>query len=70
VRETTGFTGAIEYDSSKPDGAPRKLMDVSLMRRLGWNAKIGLREGLAETYRWFVQRYGAVESGSLRLHMH
>ena len=70
VRQTTSFAGTIEYDTSKPDGAPRKLMDVSLMRKLGWNARIGLREGLTETYRWFVQHYGASESEHPRLHVH
>jgi GDP-L-fucose synthase len=49
-----GYQGSLAFDSSKPDGAPRKLLDVSRLKKLGWNAEIGLEEGLAETYRWFI----------------
>jgi len=55
VREITGFEGAIVNDTSKPDGTPRKLLDVSRLHALGWQAKIPLREGISETYRWFLQ---------------
>jgi GDP-L-fucose synthase len=55
LARVTGFTGALEFDASKPDGTPRKLMDVSRLACLGWRARIGLEEGLAQTYRWFVQ---------------
>jgi nucleoside-diphosphate-sugar epimerase len=54
MAEVTGFAGRIMFDSGKPDGAPRKLLEVSRLTSLGWKARIGLREGLAETYRWFV----------------
>ena len=54
VAEVTGFSGAIEYDSSKPDGAPRKLMDNSKLKNLGWSPQIDLRTGLENAYRWFV----------------
>ncbi len=57
VRMATGYSGGIDYDASKPDGTPRKLMDVSLLKRLGWTPRIGLREGLADTYRWFTTHY-------------
>lgn len=53
LAEVTGFAGRLSFDRSKPDGTPRKLMDVSRLARLGWTAQIGLREGLAETYDWF-----------------
>ena len=53
VAKVTGFKGKIIWDSSKPDGAPRKLMDVSLLRRLGWEYNIDLLEGLRDTYEWF-----------------
>jgi GDP-L-fucose synthase len=54
VAETVGFEGRIVNDTSKPDGTPRKLMDVTRLTALGWKAKIGLREGIASTYRWFL----------------
>ena len=57
VRKVVGFEGAIEYDRSKPDGTPRKLLDVSRLTGLGWRAKIGLREGLASTYEWYLRNY-------------
>lgn len=56
VRELTGYKGTIEYDTSKPDGTPRKLLDVSRMDALGWRASIGLREGLEGTIRWYEGR--------------
>ncbi len=54
VAEVVGFKGKLRYATDKPDGSPRKLLDVGLMNRLGWHAKIPLREGLANAYRWFV----------------
>lgn len=54
VAEVTGFTGRIETDPTKPDGTMRKLMDVSRLANMGWRAKIGLQEGLAGTYEWFL----------------
>ncbi len=53
VAEVTGFKGRIETDPTKPDGTMRKLMDVSRLAKMGWRAKIGLKEGLAGTYDWF-----------------
>ncbi|MDT7537977.1 MAG: GDP-L-fucose synthase [Actinomycetota bacterium] len=53
VREVVGYQGDLEWDTSKPDGTPRKLLDVSRLTALGWRAKIGLREGIIETYAWF-----------------
>jgi len=59
VREVTGFQGGICFDTSKPDGAPRKLLDVSLLSAMGWDPRIGLREGLAQTYKWFLAQDGS-----------
>lgn len=53
IRETVGFTGEIVFDTSKPDGTPRKLTDVSRLHALGWRHRISLAEGLLETYRWY-----------------
>ena len=55
VAKVVGFTGEIEFDSSKPDGAPRKLMDVSRLESLGWKYSINLEEGLSATYQWFLE---------------
>ena len=54
IAKVTGFKGEIEFDTSKPDGAPRKLMDVSRLKSLGWQYEISLEEGLARTYDWFL----------------
>lgn len=55
IANVTGFQGRISFDSTKPDGTPRKLMDVSRLERMGWRAKTGLISGVAETYRWFLE---------------
>jgi GDP-L-fucose synthase len=55
IAEITGFEGEIIYDTSKPDGTPRKLLDVSRINKLGWTAQIGLREGLEATYQWYLE---------------
>ncbi len=53
IAEVVGFEGRIEYDSAKPDGTPRKLMDVSRINELGWKAKTSLKEGIEKAYGWF-----------------
>jgi GDP-L-fucose synthase len=60
VKEVVGYTGSMAFDPSKPDGTPRKLQDVSRMRGLGWQATIGLREGLERTYQWFLEQKAEV----------
>jgi len=52
VAEVSGFTGEIVFDTSKPDGTPRKLLDVSRIKAMGWSASISLHEGIASTYQW------------------
>ena len=54
VSDVVGYQGRIVYDTSKPDGTPRKLLDVSRLDALGWKAKIGLRDGVTRTYAWFL----------------
>jgi GDP-L-fucose synthase len=54
VAEVTGFGGSIEFDPSKPDGTPRKLLDVSRLQALGWRADISLSDGLKDAYTWFL----------------
>jgi GDP-L-fucose synthase len=58
MARVVGYTGVLEFDASKPDGTPRKLMDVSRLTALGWQARIGLEEGLRNTYGWFLDNQG------------
>ncbi|WP_439489770.1 GDP-L-fucose synthase family protein [Algoriphagus sp.] len=55
IQQTVGHTGEIKWDAGKPDGTPRKLMDVSKMTDAGWKAKVGLEEGIKRTYQWFLE---------------
>jgi GDP-L-fucose synthase len=57
IRDVVGFRGDIVFDSSKPDGAPRKLLDVSRLQALGWQSRIELRAGIAATHRWYVDTH-------------
>ena len=57
VGKVVGFKGRIEFDAAKPDGTPRKLLDSTLLNRLGWKPEIGLEEGLDSAYRWFVEHH-------------
>ncbi len=62
VASVTGFEGLINFDQTKPDGVPRKLLDVSRLKNMGWQASITLEEGLASTYRWFVANHDRYRS--------
>lgn len=62
VARVTGFEGRISTDPSKPDGARRKLMDVSRLDNMGWSASITLEDGIADTYRWFLDHSDSVRS--------
>jgi GDP-L-fucose synthase len=55
IKETVGYSGELVYDSTKPDGMPRKWLDVSRMDTLGWKPKVGLKEGLQKTYAWYLK---------------
>ncbi len=59
IRETVGYKGAIEFDASKPDGTPRKLLDTSRLTALGWQPSIGLADGIRSTYTWYQQEMTA-----------
>jgi GDP-L-fucose synthase len=56
IRDIVGFGGGIVYDSSKPDGTPRKLLDVSKITATGWRARIDLAAGIENTYRWYLSQ--------------
>lgn len=64
IRDVVGYNGKIVWDTSKPDGTPRKLLDVTKLNSLGWEPKIELRDGIEDTYRWFVN---ALENSSTRI---
>lgn len=59
VRSAVGFTGELRWDRSKPDGTPRKLMDSSRIRALGWSPRVSLREGIERSYRWYLGELAA-----------
>jgi len=65
VASVIGFEGSIEWDSAKPDGMPRKLLDTSRINALGWRPSITLRDGVASTYAWYVEN---VDSLPVRTH--
>lgn len=60
IADVVGFTGETEWDTSKPDGTPQKLLDVSKLRQHGWEAQIGLREGIESTVAWYREQQGSV----------
>ena len=60
LAKVTGFLGELRFDVSKPDGAPRKLLDVSRLRDLGWESSVELEAGLAATYEWYKENVEAV----------
>jgi GDP-L-fucose synthase len=64
IGEVLDYQGTLEFDASKPDGTPRKLLDVSKLTALGWKSKIGLREGIRNAYEWFLNHDPSAGSGS------
>lgn len=63
MKKVVGFEGGVVFDTSKPDGTPRKLMDVSRLKALGWQASISLEDGLQQTYQWFLQNQERLRGG-------
>jgi GDP-L-fucose synthase len=63
VRAIVHPDAVLEWDASKPDGMPRKLLDVSRLHALGWRHRIGLREGIESTYRWFLANHAHLRVG-------
>jgi GDP-L-fucose synthase len=57
LAKVTGFIGHLRFDASKPDGTPRKLLDISRLHRLGWHATIPLEAGLRDTYQWYLAHH-------------
>jgi GDP-L-fucose synthase len=61
IQKIVGHKGLIEWDDSKPDGTPRKLIDVSKLKGEGWKAKIELKDGIRKTYNWFLENEGKLK---------
>jgi GDP-L-fucose synthase len=59
IAEVVGYNGNLVFDTSKPDGAPRKLLNVSKLNKMGWSSSISLVEGLRSTYNWFLKHNGS-----------
>ena len=55
IKEVVGYEGKIVWDSTKPDGTPRKLLDVSRLEKAGWKYKMELKDGVKEAYKWFLE---------------
>ena len=66
ICEVVGFRGELRWDRSKPDGTPRKLLDISRIKNLGWKPTIALRDGIARFYEWFLDNYVAQTMASVR----
>ena len=62
MRDVVGFQGELVFDRSKPDGTPRKLVDTTLINRLGWHAKINLKQGLEEAYSWYIENLASART--------
>ena len=56
IRQIVGFKGKLTFDTSKPDGAPRKLIDIKRLKNMGWSYTTNLKEGLEETYNWYLEQ--------------
>ena len=62
IKDVVGYEGDIVYDTSRPDGIPRKLLDNGRIAALGWQPKIDFSQGIRQTYRWYLEHAGPVES--------
>jgi GDP-L-fucose synthase len=62
IQEVVGYRGKLRFDTSKPDGTPRKLLDVSAISRLGWTPQVPLRDGIEATYLWYRERHGVLST--------
>ena len=60
IKQVVGYEGKLAFDTTKPDGAPRKLINVSRLSDMGWKSSVGLKEGLTKTYNWYLKFYGLV----------
>ena len=61
ICKVTGFTGQLEFDASKPDGTPRKLLDTARLQSIGWASRIALVVGLQQTYKWYLNNASGIQ---------
>lgn len=61
IKRIVGFEGELIFDTTKPDGMPKKLLDVNKIHTLGWHHKVSIDEGLRKTYKWFIENYGGTK---------
>ena len=60
IKKAVGYNGNLTFDITKPDGMPKKLLNVSKINKLGWKHKISLEEGLEKSYKWFLENYDRI----------
>ena len=65
IKEIAGYKGSLVFDASKPDGAPQKLLDISRIKKLGWQPETGRREGIKQTYEWYQAHIASTHSGEM-----
>jgi GDP-L-fucose synthase len=65
VKKVTGYKGKVIWDSSKPDGTPKKLMDISKMKNIGWEYSTELEVGIKKTYNWFLENIESIKEVKL-----
>ena len=58
MKQVVGFKGELSFDTEKPDGTPRKLIDITRLKRMGWEYSMDLKEGLQKTYKWYLKENG------------
>ena len=58
IRDIVGFKGRLDFDVTRPDGTPRKLLDITRLRNMGWQARVSLADGIRDTYAWYRENPG------------
>ena len=61
IRDIVGFDGALEFDATRPDGTPRKFLDITRLQQLGWKSRIPLAQGIRDTYQWYQDKSLALQ---------
>ena len=56
MKQVVGYEGKLTFDAEKPDGAPRKMIDITKLKKMGWEYSVDLKEGLIDTYKWYLDK--------------